>query len=100
MRRPKDSRGIAVQEGLREVPNLRGNREMPERMRDRKCLSELRSPHGALGLLGDDPIRIHMKPVDILTQKNQARLLKRANVELRRGAYMNARNIADRNCRS
>jgi len=84
-----------MQEGLREVPDLGGNREMSERMRDRKCLSELRSPRGALDLLGNDPIRIHMKPVHIVTQKNYARLLKGANVELRRCAYMNSPNIAE-----
>ena len=43
----------------------------PEGMGDGQCLSELRSTHGAINLLGKYPVRIEVKSVQIFTQKNR-----------------------------
>jgi hypothetical protein len=36
-----------------------------------QCLPELRSTYSALNLLGKDPVRIEVKSVQIVTQKNR-----------------------------
>jgi len=62
-KRPEIADGVALLEWLCEMPYLAGNRELPQRMGNRKRLSELRSTYNALGLLGKYPVRVEMKSV-------------------------------------
>jgi hypothetical protein len=69
--RPQIADGVALLEWLREMPYLPRNCELPPRMGDGQCLSELRSTYIALNLLGKYPVRIEVKSVQIFTEKNR-----------------------------
>ena len=69
--RPEIPYRVAALEWLREMPDLAGNRELSQRVRDGKCLPQLRSMDLALNLLGNYRVGIHVKSVKIVTQENQ-----------------------------
>jgi len=68
------------------MPNLTGEYEPSQRMGNGKGLPELRPMSLPRDLLGKDSVRVNVKAVEVVAQKDRARLAKGANVEFRRGA--------------
>jgi hypothetical protein len=59
---PKIADGVAPEKRLREVPDFTGESEgLEERMRYRKRLSELASPHRVFSQLGEEGVRVIVK---------------------------------------
>ena len=64
--RPKITDSIGSEKRLREVPELAGDREFLERVRDGERLTELRPPYTTFGLFGHDRIRVVVKARNVL----------------------------------
>jgi hypothetical protein len=72
-----------MQERLGEMPNFFCQREVPYQwMRDRKGLSELRSPYSSFYLFVENSIHIEVETKQIVTPKNRARLVRRTNIDV------------------
>jgi hypothetical protein len=64
------------------MPQLPGNRERPQRMRDRHGLAKLPSARSSRRLLVENPIHIEMKSTQVLAPKKDRALIEAADIDV------------------
>src|ERR1700674_4493284 len=98
--RPQVPDCVAVQKRLREVPDFSRQREFLQPMRDRKRLPVLRPPDDSLHLLVEDSVCVKMKAEEVAAHKNQSRLIRRADIDVRCGPRVNGSKVTHRDRRA
>src|SRR6185312_641474 len=93
--RPEVSGAVGAGERLSKVPELAGEGVAPEAVRDGEGLAELRAADAVAGLLGDDAVDVEVQPGEVIAEEDERGLAGRADVDVRRGALMDAAEVAE-----
>src|SRR5215813_9143407 len=94
---PEIADRVALKEGLREVPNLPGERETPrKRVRDGEGLTELCTVHRFLNQLSNERIGIVVKALHVGTGQKKKRIEGTSNIEFGGATVEDTMKIAGR----
>jgi hypothetical protein len=75
------------------MPKLSSHRKRPHQMRDGESLTELSAANDAIGLFRKDAVDVEVEATEVIAHQDQHTIPERADVDLRRRAFVKAADV-------